>query len=69
MDYNKMKKVIDKYDHNNLNVFMKRPTAELFAIKLADEFLEASDENVTWVTVQVAETESSSARACKYRDE
>jgi len=46
LDFNKIKKVVNKYDHTNLNLYFKQPTAENIANKIHDE-LPIKDAKVT----------------------
>jgi len=55
VDVAKVKEVVKKYDHRNLNEFMEQPTMEILAKKIADEIEEMVA--TSRIIVEVQETE------------
>ena len=63
---NIIKKVIDKYDHADLNCYFDQPTAEIMCISIYNELEELVDADCTVECVKLWETEDSYA---EYRGE
>lgn len=62
-----MSKLVDKYDHSNLNDYFKLPTAEIMAVSIFNDLVvELAHYNVKVESVKLWETESSYA---EYRGE
>jgi len=55
IDYTEIKKVVMKYDHGNLNDYIRQPTAENISEKIARVLFDQS--NVVDVRVRVAESD------------
>lgn len=62
IDFNKMKKEIMKFDHQNLNDLLKVPTAENLAIEISQSIIQLS-QGIKTVTTRVWETHSAYAES------
>lgn len=60
------RRVIDNYDHRNLNDFFKNPTAEIMVKKIASDIIEELPKGVHLVSCKLWETATSYAehRVC-----
>ena len=61
VDFNKIKKEIMKFDHQNLNDFLQVPTAENLAITLAQSIFQLSNNTIRVVRTRVWETHTAYA--------
>ena len=61
VDFNKVKKEIMKFDHQNLNDLIPVPTAENLAITLGQSIFQISKERIDSVKTRVWETNSAYA--------
>lgn len=57
IDFNKLKKTIDKYDHAYLNDFIENPTAENLAEIIADD-IKKLDNTFSLIRVKVYESDT-----------
>jgi len=55
MDFIAIKKIIDQYDHQTLNDFFEKPSAENIAMAMWDEILLASGGRAEDITVTISE--------------
>lgn len=65
MDFVKIKEAIMRYDHTDLNKFIKNPTAEIMSLTICEDIYIMGDEqgNVSRVVVRIFETVKSYVEA------
>jgi 6-pyruvoyltetrahydropterin/6-carboxytetrahydropterin synthase len=68
VDFKKLKKIINKFDHEDLNKFFKQPTAENISINTKDKILKKF-KNVDSCSIRVWETPDSYAEVRGLSDE
>lgn len=55
MDFGDLKRIIDRYDHQTLNDYFEKPSAENIAVKLWNDVIKASEGRAEAVRVVIAE--------------
>lgn len=55
IDFTKIKAAIDRYDHQTLNEFFEKPSAEYVAMRLWDDIARAAEGRATDIEIKISE--------------